>query len=295
MRSFTIYAMRLKQIPYLAYQRWVASRLLMRRYDSILARNRALRHLRDGKRCFIIGNGPSVKQQDLVKLKNEETFVVNSFWHHPQYRDIQPKYYFVIDSENFPTQEGDDNAWSQDLIARNDAIQACPTKLCFHVMGKPFIERRRLYEKNQIYYLAFHGWFRENLTFNIELDKVLPNVKNVIIACIIAAAYMGFEEIYLLGCEHDFLAYPSNRHYEGFKHFYETKQFDLSDKDEVRHYALAAHSYERHIDNVKILFRNYRLLARKLSLTHPRLRIFNATPNSFLDVFPMIDFNDIRL
>src|SRR6187551_16933 len=37
----------------------------------------ALKDIHKGKRAFIIGNGPSLKQTDLSKLKNEITFGMN--------------------------------------------------------------------------------------------------------------------------------------------------------------------------------------------------------------------------
>lgn len=40
----------------------------------------ALKDIHKGKRAFIIGNGPSLKQTDLSKLKNEITFCMNRFY-----------------------------------------------------------------------------------------------------------------------------------------------------------------------------------------------------------------------
>jgi hypothetical protein len=40
----------------------------------------ALKDIHKGKRAFIIGNGPSLKQTDLSKLKNEITFGMNRFY-----------------------------------------------------------------------------------------------------------------------------------------------------------------------------------------------------------------------
>jgi hypothetical protein len=40
----------------------------------------AIKDIHKGKRAFIIGNGPSLKQTDLSKLKNEITFAMNRFY-----------------------------------------------------------------------------------------------------------------------------------------------------------------------------------------------------------------------
>jgi len=55
------------------------SRLHPWRRDSIQKLN-ALKDTHCGERCFIIGNGPSLKNTDLTKLKGEFTFGLNRFY-----------------------------------------------------------------------------------------------------------------------------------------------------------------------------------------------------------------------
>ena len=55
------------------------SRLHPWRQESIKKLN-ALKDTHNGERCFIIGNGPSLKNTDLMKLKNEFTFGMNRFY-----------------------------------------------------------------------------------------------------------------------------------------------------------------------------------------------------------------------
>lgn len=275
-------------------KRKIEAKTLVYRHRGTIGRNKALKDIKNGGRCFIIGNGPSLNTQDLKRLTNEETFVVNTFWNHPQYKEINPKYYVIVDTEVFP-QEGGTNYWSRDLLEKRSILESKPeTIMFFNALGKELVEKNNLYPENEKYYLMIDGYLKENLRFNIDLNRVIPKTKNVIMACLIMATYMGFEEIILLGCEHDFLAYPSNKHYEGFRHFYKTN-YSGTNKEDVKNYKLATGSYEQHMSNVLTLFKNYRLLKEKISKTKPRVRIYNATPNSFLDVFPFIRFEDIEL
>lgn len=262
-------------------------------YRDTLRRNMALKNSNKG-RCFIIGNGPSIKNQDLLKLRNEQTFVVNTFWNHPQYKEINPKYYLIIDPDVFPVGNQNNNFFSDEILQKHELLTSHPTKFFFHTLGKEFVEKNKLFKDNSIYYLLNQGILDDNLRFNIEIDKVIPYTKNVIVAAIIIAAYMGFEEIYLLGCEHDFLAYPSQKHYEKFPHFFKNP-YDLSATEKTDYYAMAIMPYEKHIYSSLVLFKNYRLLKEKLAIEKPALKIYNATPNSFLDVFPMVKFEDIKL
>lgn len=45
-----------------------------------IKRLKALKDIHKGKRAFIMGNGPSLKQTDLSKLRNEITFCMNRFY-----------------------------------------------------------------------------------------------------------------------------------------------------------------------------------------------------------------------
>lgn len=48
--------------------------------------------IHSGKRCFIIGNGPSLKKADLLRLENEITFAGNEIYRIP---DFSPTYYSI--------------------------------------------------------------------------------------------------------------------------------------------------------------------------------------------------------
>ncbi len=271
----------------------IEQKRLYRKYQPTLEKNRGLKNIHKGKRCFIIGTGPSINNQDLAKLKNEYTFAVNTFWNYPRYKEISPKYYVLTDSDLFPNKQGRGELWQTEILKKTPVIESCSdTKLFLHITGKTFIEENGLFRNNEIYYLAFNGHFRDNLNFNIDLDKVIPNTKNVMVASIIAAVYMGFEEIYLLGCEHSFLAQPAQDYYRKFKEFYKT-EYDDNDQGQKIKYAMDIMSYESHIHHIQVLFKNYRLLREKLAQEKPTVKIYNATPNSFLDVFPFVKYEDI--
>ena len=260
------------------------------KYKEVLGKNLTLKNKFKGKRCFIIGSGPSIKDQDLLKLAGEETFVCNTFWRHPQYYKINPKNYAGLDPG--PPQLKS-NFFKEELAKKEKDLTSLPTRFFFHLDGFcDYFKSVNAFQRNNVYYLHMGGFLKENLNFNIEIDKTIPHVKNVIIGCITIAVYMGFEEIYLLGCEHGFLASP--RQFEE-EHFFPGTAYTTSVNEKEReHYAMTIKSYEEQIDQVKILFKNYRLLKAKLAKEKPQVKIYNATPNSFLDVFPFVKFEDIK-
>ena len=58
----------------------VVGRALDARWSENRSRLEVYRDLHRGKRCFVIGNGPSLKQTDLSLLKNEFTFGLNRIY-----------------------------------------------------------------------------------------------------------------------------------------------------------------------------------------------------------------------
>jgi len=257
----------------------------------ILYINKRLENTKASKRCFIIGNGPSIKDQNILRLKNEETFVVNNFWNYPHYSEFNPKHYVFIDTNAFTKFPNKDNYWKEQFTNHAPTISKLPTNFFFHIDAHKMIAESGLFSPNNTYYIASNGFFKDNL--NIDISRILPNTKNVIVASIIIATYMGFEEIYLLGCEHSFLATPYK--YDVADHFYKTKNYDVKNPQDIKFYEPdPTTSYEKLAFDTQILFRNYRLLKNKLSHEKPGVKIYNATPNSFLDVFPMVNFDDIK-
>jgi hypothetical protein len=115
------------------------------------------------------------------------------------------------------------------------------------------------------------------------------------------AVWMGFSEIYLLGCEHSFLAQPLGKDKSlGWSHSYkdETTKLSSANTDILKKYISKKElnsNYETIMINMLQLFRSYKLFYTKALKAHPNLKIFNATPNSFLDVFPYKEFHDIKI
>ena len=239
-----------------------------------LSRNLKLKDKHKGKRCFIIGNGPSIKDQDLTKLKNEFTFATNSFLYHPKYNQINPKFYCIADQEHFQN-----NATSRNWLKALEKKLSSNTTLIFSMYGKSLIESKKMFTKNNLYYFCQFGGFKENQKYNIELDRVIPLVSNVILGALIIAVYMGFKEIYLLGCDHSFFVHAGEadvkRFYKYNHHVFSNTKFTPN---------------ELRLKSVHRLYKEYRLLRQKL---FTKIKIYNLTPTTYLDVFPLENFEQV--
>lgn len=251
-------------------------KLSEKEYQPILENNLQLKNAYKGKQCFVIGNGPSIKKQNLIPLKDEFTFVVNDFFLHDDYNKIQPNFYSIIDPRHFSGDQGS-RKFFLDLGKKLDK----DTSLFLPITARDYIEENNFCPQNKKYYLTMRGEFKENLDFNLEIDQTIPDLINVILACLIIASYMGFKKIYLLGCDHDWLSIGPQKRQQGSytTHFYKKHYF--KDNLEV--------TYELDTLCVYKLFRSYRILKNKLADS----KIYNCTPNSFLDVFDFKKFEKI--
>lgn len=263
--------------------------------NNVLQKNSILYMSKKGGTCYILGNGPSLNNQDLISLANKETFVMNNFWKHSQYKTIHPKYYVAAELSSYIQNMRPVEAWGAnhpgggvDLLYSNPVLSQVPdTKLILNSVAKNFIEQNNLFLKNKIFYVLEQGSMDDRLNFNIDPTKPIPFPKNSVVLALMLASYMGFETMYLLGCEHDFLAYPLSKSYTEFKWFYETKTSLPKEYEKTS-------SYEDMMTSCLRLFKNYRLLKEKIAKLYPNVKIYNATPNSFLDVFPAVKFEDIK-
>ena len=291
---------KLKGVTRYLYRNYFLPKYLTHKHKGALDKNKELKNKYLGKRCFIVGGGPSVKEIDLSQLSNELTFVVAEFDKNPQYNTLKPKFHILSDSTYFT--EGKSEYWNQMFEKKNKSVST-DTTLFLNLEAKKYIDKRELFSKHKYYYVGTQGVMSENFDFNINLEKYLPWPKNSILLCIIIAVYLGFKEIYLLGCEHNFLSFNIGQGQGkdlAYSHNYkdELSDIDKTNDQVVKQFAVPRDltmNYEANIAHILQLFKNYRLLYKKISGLYPDIKIFNTTPNSYLDVFPMVNFEAIKI
>ena len=289
---------KIKSVPSYLYRNYAAPKIYSIRDRKILSNNLELKGKYVGQRCFMIGAGPSIADIDLSRLKQEYTFVVNEFENNKHHQALKPTFHLISESNYF--NENGPEYW-QGRFKEKSRVISTDTTMIINLKAIPFINKYGLFKQHKIYYIGTQGIFSNNLPFNINLDHYVPSPKNSILMCIMAAVWMGFNEIYLIGCEHSFLAQPLGKSQTlGFSHSYEdeTSNLDTADNETLKKYLdlkTLSFTYEDHIAQILQLFKNYRLFYQKVKQLYPNTKIFNATPNSFLDVFPFKKLEEINL
>ena len=137
-----------------------------------------------GKRCFIIGNGPSLKQLDLTLLKDEFTFGMN-------------RIYMAFPEMGFETSY---------FVCMNDlVVEQCSVDIQQLKMPRFISWRGRRWLKHEkglnFIYSTYTGpGFTRDITGRVWESATVSYV------ALQLAYYMGFETVYLIGVDHNFIS-----------------------------------------------------------------------------------------
>ncbi|WP_075223239.1 6-hydroxymethylpterin diphosphokinase MptE-like protein [Acuticoccus yangtzensis] len=153
-------------------------------------RLRALRDMfRGRKRCFVIGNGPSLNRTDLAMLKNEVTFAVNSFFLKSADLDWLPTFFVV-----------EDHLVAEDRAAWIHALKG-PTKLFPTYLGYCLDEAPDTIFFNHRPRVSYPQGF----DFSTDAADITYTGCTVTFTVLQLAHYLGFETIHLLGVDADYV------------------------------------------------------------------------------------------
>jgi Protein of unknown function DUF115 len=241
----------------------------------LLVRNEMFRDLHQGKRCFVIGNGPSLQRQDLSRLRGEVTFGTNAFYLHPFVKEQQlPTYYLLSDPQYF-----DGSIGLEEFAQMTAAIGSTPIFLPHY--AKDFINSTNALPAEQIYYLATCGGLEDRWHTRPDLTKTIPGAQTVVQLAILAAMYMGCSPIYLLGLDHDWLSH-------GGQHLNFYSEATAEEQPEGN---LPGWTYRTMMEAMLTMWDIYEMLQR--IATAEGIEIINATHGGFLDVFKRQSYDSI--
>ena len=244
--------------------------------DSVLNQNSALANKYKGRKCYLLGNSQSLNKHDLLRLKDEMVFCVNTFFVHENFDEIKPGFYAFADQDFYNFEDEATREWWGKMIekTKNKGIT-----FFFPIQMKgSFVHEAMKDEK--ICFLDLSVNFTAGSVRNFNIAQPVNWVQNVLILCIQLAIYMGFEEIYLLGADHDWLSHYGEEH----KHFYNTKQTN------VKNIGSDGYPYHWWLNAVNTMFTQYKLIDESVQNTN--VKIYNASESGVLDIYPFIRYND---
>ena len=230
-----------------------------------------IQQLRDryaGRRCFVIGNGPSLSQTPLDPLTNEVTIASNSIFLLFRETSFRPTFYTVEDQ----------------LVAEDRA----PSINLLRGMPKIFPADlwRHLTEDEDTIYVNFkRGQYDGFPKFSDRLDEVVYWGGTVTFMNLQLAWHIGCREVYLVGLDHSYERPSPKDKVEGL--------VITSQSADVNHFHpdYFGPGYRWHDPRVDRMELGY-LEARRFFTEHGGI-IYNATIGGKLEVFPRVDYKQI--
>jgi hypothetical protein len=220
---------------------------LMEKYKEFDGRILDLHDKHKGDRCFIIGMGPSLNKTDFSIIRNEKFIAVNGFYTGLNIFKIKPQYWCVADKAVF-------NKHYQSLLKLNTEL------FLTSYAGIDYLEKEQEYLKesqNRPIVLRPLGYIGTWKRISKDLTKGIYG-GTVIYSCLQIAYYLGFKEVYLLGCDCD---HSKGIHFDG-----NTGVRALREKD-----------------NFLKIFECYKIF--KKAFEEDGRKIYNATVGGKLEVF----------
>jgi hypothetical protein len=239
-----------------------------------LGKNRRFRGKHQGKRCFILCNGPSVLKQDLLPLRKEIVMSVSSGYLHKDFERINPCYHFVPPVTYGMMTERDYVQWFSEMDDRLGNAE-----LFLGSTEYQLVKRHALFRNRNVSYLCSARPFWAHETGIIDICGRVPVIGSAPIMCLIVAIYMGFREIYLIGTDHDSLV-QGKYTYAFEPTIVKGKDYSIDEKGAVR-----IPVYEE-LRAYLLIWTQYRHLKRIAEAN--RVKIFNATEGGMLDEFPRV-------
>ena len=148
------------------------------------------------KRCFLIGNGPSVRFTDLELLKNEITFCCNRF--HLCYDDTSFRPTYIVSADDFMIKDFG-------MEISKSAIQN--KQNAFFGMTKD--PRPYLHNDDSVIWIRLN----RNRPFrpSSNISKSIGNGGATLLYAAQIAMHMGINEMYLYGVDHNFQNYQLSK------------------------------------------------------------------------------------
>ena len=245
-------------------QNWMTQHFEKTQYGKQLSK---YKDCHKGERCFLIGNGPSLRAEDLTRLheRGEICFAFNRIYNIFDKTPWRPTYYISQDEK---------------------MLQGCADTVDATYLGTKFIPiNLKWYHAIQ---LSHAEWFLmkapvldggKPLEFSDDLPSCLFNSATGMYTAAQIAAYMGFKELYLIGVDHHF-------------HISQNNKGEIVVDNSVKDYFSDQYNTDKeqlYIPNTENSTLTY--VAMKEQCEKRGIKVYNATRGGKLEVFERVDFD----
>lgn len=236
------------------------------------------------ERCFIVGNGPSLKIEDLEMLKNDVTFASNGIYAIYKETDWRPTYYGAYDgvicNEGITQKER-----IEEIISKCEAAFTSVVGGWFRFKDDKDLQK--------LHYMRLIRQIDDSTQlplFSNDCSEVIYASNTITYLFLQLAVYMGFRQIYLLGidCQYSYERYKGKV----------TKSSDFGNNMEQIKQEISE-MQSRHLNKygnygpVEIDAHMAGYMSAKNYGDDHGIKIFNATRGGRLEVFERVDFDKL--
>lgn len=229
---------------------------------------KSLKNIHEGKRCFLIGNGPSLYVQDLDKLKGELTFACNRIYLLFSDTDWRPTYYTISDPLFAQAYRGDINN-NRTFKIFSDSV-------------RPYFK-----DATDIVWLEQLQYTRDDdlsdFAFSTDLARGVCHGASTLYIQMQIAFYMGIKQIYLIGADFNYKIQT--------KGIRSGMGYIVNDSGEKNHFHP---NYRQSAERWWLADTDFQLktysFANEIFIQNKR-QIYNASRKSALNVFPRVDLD----
>jgi len=236
------------------------------------------KHCYNGERVFLVGNGPSLAETPLDRIKNEYSFAMNRISLIYDETEWRPTF-FICTTTNIAIQE-----WRSDIL-RSISMNLDSfvwDELDKYIGPRPNVNYINCTHGSQVTSEPPTEWWSDDVS-----QRVCKFGTSMLVALQIAI-YMGFDEIYLIGCDLGFED-PWNNRIGKVIHTLRQKKKATNDNNHF------SGNYGTPGFNADVLNSNMRAahrLAKRMS-EKKDVNIYNATIGGELEVYPRVDYYEV--
>jgi glycosyltransferase involved in cell wall biosynthesis len=249
--------------------------------------------IHSGKRCFVMGNGPSLNKMNLEKLRGETVFACNGAFLLFDRVSWKPRYYTCVDTRVIRDRAAD---IVHMLDTHPEIVAFFPSVVQIHDGSRREFDCRTIIPPgvNRHYFNEIQNSLLDppRSMFSLDVDKYVVQPYTVAITMLQLAAYMGFSEIYLIGCDTDYKIHDSVKQ-EGKKIGDVGLLLTSTKDDDPNHFdpRYFGKGREWHNPQVSKMIEQHEWAEKALRGT--QTRVFNATVGGRLEAYPRVDFESL--
>lgn len=230
-----------------------------------------------GNRCFIMGNGPSINQTPLEKLADDYVWGLNRCYLLFDRIKWRPDFYIAVDTRVVP----DNSSEILNVLKEEEIIAFFPIYYRIHKI---------LSSLPNIY------WYRDRPIdssypggyFSTNAYDFVRQVRTVTIAAIQLAVFLGFNPIYLIGCDTTYKIPDSVEYEDSSKNYIRGTLNDDPNHFSPNYFGAGKKYHQPYPARMIKSYKNAKQVCDQLGI-----KIINATYGGALEVFPRIDFETL--